>query len=43
MVDSSPWDLITLDRVAGAKNDWLYCLCRMQTAPTPAGVEKPKQ
>jgi SAM-dependent methyltransferase len=42
MVDSSPWDLIALDRVAGAKDDWLYCLCWMQTALTPAGAEKPE-
>jgi SAM-dependent methyltransferase len=36
MVDSSPWDLIALDRVAGAKDDWLYCLCRRHPTLTPA-------
>ena len=40
MVDASPWDLIALDSVAGAYDDWLYCLCRVPGAST-AGTQDP--
>ncbi len=41
MVDASPWDLIALDRVAGACDDWLYCLCRVPGVST-IGRQDPK-
>jgi SAM-dependent methyltransferase len=40
MLDSSPWDLIGLERVAGAGDDWLYCLCRRPRTSGP-GTQRP--
>ena len=42
LVDASPWDLLALDRVAGARDDWLYCLCRAPGAST-VGAQDPTQ
>lgn len=37
LIDSSPWDLLQLEHVAGAKDDWLQCICKQSNVRTGVG------